>query len=332
MVLAGLGRAQTTPIFNLNVPSTGVLNWGPLVNNNFTSLEAILSGTRTSPGMAFTGPLNFYSGTVANFANECAAIVSDSSGGTVTTISLLRTKDSANVVHDVLCVVTADVGNPTFIGSLIHPTAVSFSRNSAASQGGTGGILESMGTTGGLAVFTNNGGTNRHNIPLSLRGCNGPGPTNCGTDFQMVEDPNSNGKEELIFNWGGDGSPFYTGNVLNSIHPGIWFGGSDASIGAVLGIDRVLGKFSHLTRLETGNTDTWNTVTLTSGTATVTFNRNFTGTVAPVCLVTWQGTGTLTGFLKCTPSGSSGAWAGVTVASTVGTDTAVVGYLILGNP
>lgn len=329
--LASLGMAQTTPTFNFNVPVTGTLNWGPLMNTNFTALEAILSGGRTSPGMAFTGPVNFYSGTVAGFNNECVGIVTDSSGGTVVATPLIRTKDNANLVHDILCVVTTDVANPTFIGSLIAPTAFAFSRNSAASQGGTGGIMESLGSTGGLMVMTNNGGTNRHNA-LNLRACNGPGATNCGTDFQFIEDPTNTAKEEFIFTLVGDGNPLYMGSALNSTNPGIWFGGSDASNNAVLGIDRVLGKFSHLTRLETGNPDTWNKVTLASGTATVTFNRNFTGAVAPVCLATWQGTGTLTGFLKCTLTGGSGAWTGATVASTVGTDTAAVGYLILGNP
>src|SRR6202035_3892513 len=107
----------------------------------------------------------------------------------------LRSIDGASKAHDVLCVGTADPGNPSFIGSMVVPTAFSFSTNSAASQGGTGGLIESLNPTGGIIVITNNGGTTAHNA-INFRHCAGPGVgVGCGTDFQIVEDPASTNKQ-----------------------------------------------------------------------------------------------------------------------------------------
>jgi hypothetical protein len=260
------------------------------------------------------------SGTASSQTNECSAITHDSSGGSaVTAVAVWRTIISS-VGHDVACVVTADATNPGDIGSLIFPSIVAFSTNSAASQI-SAGTLELLNAAGGLLAFTNNGGTTRTNS-INFRACNSAFGS-CGTDVQIIEDSTGTGKEDLRINMQGDGIPFYIGNYLNSAHPGIWLGGSNADSGAVWGIDRVAGSSSHIGRLA-ADTDAWGTVTLSSGTFAFTFNRAFAS--APICFATWQGVGTLTGFVKCVTTTT-----GFTITSSGGTDTAVMAYQILGN-
>jgi hypothetical protein len=43
-LFVAIALAQTTPNLNLNIPAVGTLNWGPLVNANFSSLDSFFSG------------------------------------------------------------------------------------------------------------------------------------------------------------------------------------------------------------------------------------------------------------------------------------------------
>jgi hypothetical protein len=265
--------------------------------------------------------------------NECASVVTDSSGGTVTAVAALRSTDSLVPPkgHDVACVVIADSANPADIGSLVFPYINSFG-SSAASQLTPGGTLEVIQKSNGGAglVLTNasgvaggTGGTRKNFI--NFRACTGPGVgVGCGTDLSFVEDPTGTGQEEFLFALAGGNNPLYFGNRLKSNHPGIYLGSFDASTGAYFGLDNVAGKLDHLVRLS-NNPEMWSTATLVSGTVSVSFGRAFAST--PICFATWQGSGTLTGILQCIPTVS-----GITIKSTVNTDTAVVGYLIVGNP
>lgn len=272
----------------------------------------------------FTLPFYVGSGVPISQTNECGNITTDSSGGSASAAAAIRTINSG-VAHDVLCLITADATHPSAIGSLVFPYFVSFSTNSSMTQF-VAGLLESVSgaATGGGMVLTNNGGVTRSSF-ISFRACNGPAVgQGCGTDFLFYEDPTHSAKEEYLMALTGDGNPMYIGNVLNSNHAGIYFGGSDASTGAVFGIDRALGSQSHIVRLSSF-TDVWGTLTLsTGGTVSLAFNRAYAST--PICIATYQGSGGLTGILSCTPSTT-----GITIASSVTSDRAVVAYEILGN-
>jgi len=73
--------------------------------------------------------------------------------------------------------------------------------------------------------------------------------------------------------------------------------------------------------------DLMGTATLASGTKAITFTTAYTA--APLCLITWNGSGTFTtgASLKCVTTTTT-----ATITSSTGTDTAVVNYLILANP
>jgi hypothetical protein len=247
-------------------------------------------------------PIYLNTGTPTSQGNECASVTTDSSGGAVTAVAAFRVI-VGTVGHDAACVVTVDAANPTDIGSLVWTGINSFSPDSAATQLAPG-IVEAVSTGQPSFITTNNSGTIRSQS-WNMRGCNSPGAS-CGTDLSFTEDPTNAGKEEFYLTLGGDGTPLYIGDVLNSTHPGIWMGGQGAQVSAVFGIDRVLGKSSHIGRLA-DDPDVWDTVTLSSGSATVTFNRAFAST--PLCFVTWQ-SATLSGPLECTPTTS-----GLTISS-----------------
>jgi hypothetical protein len=68
------------------------------------------------------------------------------------------------------------------------------------------------------------------------------------------------------------------------------------------------------------------TCAMTSGTCSAqSFSAGYSNT--PSCTCSWNGSGTLTGLLKCANGVSS-----ITPASTVSTDTAVVAWMCVGNP
>ncbi len=72
------------------------------------------------------------------------------------------------------------------------------------------------------------------------------------------------------------------------------------------------------------NTDFSGTCTLGSTSCSITFVNPFVSN--PVCTVAWE-SGTLTGILKAAVSTTT-----LTITSTVGTDSGVVGYICAGNP
>jgi hypothetical protein len=275
-------------------------------------------------------PVYLKAGTPTSQGNECAAINTESNGttGTVTAIAAFRTIDGAGVGHDLACIITAS-STSFLVGQLIFPGFVSNSTNAVPATVGQG-ALQSTLPGGGLGVLTNNGGVNRVNA-INFRSCALPGCPGIGTDLQFTEDPSATGKEDYLFKLIGGNHPLYFGNRLNAQFPGICLGSSDASTGGVFCLKNVAGKLDHIARLA-ADADMWNSpLTMVAGTVSYPFNGNFTATTPPVCLTTWQGTGTLTGIVKCTVNGSSGAWTGITISSSVNTDTAAMGYEILGN-
>ena len=54
--LSAAADGQVTPNIGLNIPPTGTPNWGPLVNQNFSVLDLLLSGNAPIPGMRFVTP------------------------------------------------------------------------------------------------------------------------------------------------------------------------------------------------------------------------------------------------------------------------------------
>lgn len=278
---------------------------------------------------AFGEPILLNPGLPQSQAKECSSVTTDSSGGTVIAKAVLQSIDANNVGHDVLCVVTQDTAFPRYVGSIVFPYITAFG-NSAASQFSPG-FLEVMSKSPNIVLTNNSGATGGGNrkVTLNWRTCGGPGPTNCGTDAQFQEDPLGTGKEEYLWMNGGADNPLYIGG-LGSNHPGIYFGSSNANVGAPFGFQYNPGGKSFLTRL-IADENVWNGATLSSGTVTVSFANNQTGTAIPKCFITWQGGGTLTGILKCVVNGSTGAWTGITISSSVGTDSAVVAYLIVGD-
>lgn len=269
----------------------------------------------------FTLPTYLGSGVPVSQANECGSITKESDGtsGTATAVAVFRTIISG-VGHDILCIITSS-HTAFLVGQLVFPGFVSNSTNAVPATVGQG-ALQSTLPGGGLGVLTNNGGVNRVNA-INFRSCSLPGCAGIGTDLQFTEDPSQTGKEDYLFELVGGNFPLYMGNRLNAQFPGICLGSSNASTGGYFCLENVAGGLDHINRLSS-NTDMWGTLTLSSGTVGYTFQRVFAS--IPICIATWQGTGTLTGFLKCTPTTS-----GITITSSVGTDSAVVGYQILGN-
>jgi hypothetical protein len=322
-----------------DVPSGGaVLNAGQLAFGAPVSITNYIAQTgdginanwleRLSASMKeFTVPLQFElpnAVSLTSQTNECSKITTDSSGGVVVALPALRSTgtNGANYVgHDVLCVVTQDTAFPSGVGGIIFPHLISVG-NSAVSQltQGTFEVMSSNSNGAGIVLTNNGDSSNRANF-LNFRACNGPGPTNCGTDASFVEDNTKTGKEEWLWKNGGADNPFYIGG-LGSSHPGICLGGSDASVNSPFCLQYNAGHFTHVTR-NAADADVYGSVTLSSGTASYTFNQAFAS--APLCIATWQ-SATLTGFLKCATTTT-----GITVTSSVGTDNAVIAYMILGN-
>lgn len=315
-IFGTLNFVQPGPFLAQGVKQTGTptvgasYDYGAYVDSASIFRCLLFSGTSCALGIS---PIYLNAGTPTSQTNECPAITNDSAGSTtVTAIAVARWIAAGGVAHDVLCLITVDAANPSLVGSLVFPGSVGFSSNSSPSQGA--GAIESLRSTGGLIALTNNGGTNRTNS-INMRACNGPGATNCGTDLLFIEDSTGTGKEEWEFLPGGSASSIYIGG-LGSAHPGVFFGGNVARTNAPFGFDGPsFGNLTHLLRLAADG-DIWNPATLSSGTVTVNFQRNHTGTAKPLCYVTWQGTGTLTGILKCVVNGSAGAWTGITITST----------------
>jgi hypothetical protein len=79
----------------------------------------------------------------------------------------------------------------------------------------------------------------------------------------------------------------------------------------------------------TGNSKNWSdqgSCTMTAGACAAQTLGSGTYSTAPLCTLTWTGTGTLTGILKVASTATT-----VTPTSSVGTDTAVVNYQCWGN-
>lgn len=325
--------AGTTAVWVANV---GGGSFARVRGSSYTSGVATVAinpnSATTLGGVGGTIPiLNSNGVTPASFANECASVTVDTSGNALTAIAFLRTMGNAGVVHDVMCMVTADAVFPSTIGAIVFPFGATISPGAARATAPKNVL--SIANTAGAAVLelSNLTGTNRQNS-INFRTCAGPGGTNCGTDLVILEDPTSTFKEEFLFQLLGGNYPLYMGNVLNSAHGGIMLGGADASCllnvttCASFGLLRPPAgstNSDHLVRLST-HADMWNTATMAAGTVTVTFQSAFTS--APICIATWQGGGVLTGIVKCVTSTTTAV-----LTSSVNTDTAVMGYLILGN-
>lgn len=82
-LMAGLGMAQTTNNLHLAIPPTGTPNWGPLVNQNMVTIDALLAGFQnphTRPG-----DITYWTGSIYatlpgnNSGNNC---LSEDSAGT----------------------------------------------------------------------------------------------------------------------------------------------------------------------------------------------------------------------------------------------------------
>lgn len=56
LVFSSVAIGQVTPNLNLNIPVANTPNWGTLLNNNFGTLDALLSGVTALPALNVTGP------------------------------------------------------------------------------------------------------------------------------------------------------------------------------------------------------------------------------------------------------------------------------------
>jgi hypothetical protein len=59
MALSTFALGQTTPNLGLNIPASNTPNWGTLLNDDFSLLDSLLSGTAPLPGLSVTGPAVF---------------------------------------------------------------------------------------------------------------------------------------------------------------------------------------------------------------------------------------------------------------------------------
>jgi hypothetical protein len=256
--------------------------------------------------------------------NECASVVTDNSGGTVTAVPALRSVDSSNKAHDVACMVTADTTNPADVGSLVFPYINSFSTNSAASQL-TPGVIEAAGAQSLRMVFSNNSGTTRQNSML-WRTCFGGG---CGTDWNWKEDVAGVGNEDWTWIAGSGNAVLYvTGNCLvgcattfKNVAGAKQFLLDDGTHTATTNPEFALvnGHIGHGTA--GSNADNWGTLTCAANTVTYNFTTPLANNAYTLILTDH----TTAGGAKASKLAGS-----FTITCTGTTDT--VDYLVLGNP
>src|SRR5271156_927089 len=150
-------------------------------------------------------PIQISPAPAASQSNECASVISNGAGGTVTASPVLQSTDSTGVGHDVMCVVITST-RAADVGGIVFPYYNSSNPSASASQD-EGGNWEVGGGVGRLTL-SNTAGSNRHNN-FSWRSCAG----GCGTDWSWIEDNASVGNEDMTWLGGTSNAALYiTGN------------------------------------------------------------------------------------------------------------------------
>ena len=130
---------------------------------------------------------------------------------------------------------------------------------------------------------------------------------------------NTTNAGQILFANSNVGTSAYLDSFMNLELIGSGAVGSETGNAAV-----ALLSATHLNQQATGNYA--GTCTMTGGACPAqTISPSYSGT--PVCQCTWNGTGTLTGLIKCIHTASS-----ITPTSTINTDTAHIDWHCDGNP
>ena len=298
---------------------------GPIT---ITGASQSITATLTTAALALSNnaaapPLYLNTGTPTAFGNECAAITTDSSGNSITTAAALRTIDSTNTAHDVMCVVTSTTGAAGNNGAVFLPFVTSV--GVGPSMAGAG-LLEIANTGTPRLILTNTSTTTRRNSINWRSGVGG-----FGTDIQMVEDVASIGNEDMSWLMPSTAAVLYAtfncpagcattfANVAGAKQFLLDDGTHDAKVNPEFGL--VSGHIAH-GAAGTNATDTWGTATCSTNTVTVTFTAAFTTTTYKVLLTDQTSAG---GARVSTKN------LGSFVITCTGASDAV-DYLVLGQP
>ncbi len=290
------------------------------ISTQLNAVALLLTLGSSSQKLVVTGGL-----TPASFANECASVLTGTGSAlsppAVPFIQVIDTTTS--IVHDVVC---RSAG-----AKLAFPLGATFAYsfgNSLSSGNKTFEIASSTAGRNGMTL-TNTNSTSRGNNIL-WRSCNG----GCGTDFNLFEDSQNNGNEDISWQQGTSITNLYfTGNCPvgctlkfgpnNNATGHKQFLISDSGQEAMTNPELALidGHISHGSG--TASPDNWGTVTLAAGTGTYTF---FTAwAAAPLC--SCNNPNQTGAAIACSASATTTV---LTLKSGAGTDT--VNYECRGNP
>jgi hypothetical protein len=112
-LMLGSALAQVTPQLGFNVPATGTLNWGGLINQNFSSLDNYFSALTTVPGIQ---AVKFVMPPSGGFGFGCSDGVLTSPGDAC--LGLAAAGSVANTASQAITFRARDSGNTVRIGSL----------------------------------------------------------------------------------------------------------------------------------------------------------------------------------------------------------------------
>ena len=123
-LLVSCAFAQTTPNMGFNIPNTGKLNWGPLINANFGALDNFLSGQSFIPQLKIQNYVDFNAQASApvNPASGFCRVYFDLNSGNWLGINSTGSPCVAN---------GGGIANPTFTGTVTFPDGSTWTVSSA---------------------------------------------------------------------------------------------------------------------------------------------------------------------------------------------------------
>ena len=219
--------------------------------------------------------------------------------------------------------------SPQYIADSCPNMSVAYAATAGAVTGG-GNIAAGNLTVAGTAQVTGNIGVNITPLSTTQLYLNPPGTDTNGV-YLSSSNLAVNGHafaltgalgfyEDYVMS--GTGAPTLEGKS-NGMQT-TWYSGNETGQTAQVKGSTGAASFAQLNQTASG--DFAGSCTMSSGACTAqSFGAAFNS--APVCTCSWNGTGTLTGGLKCPSTTST-----VTPASSVGTDTAQVNWICAGHP
>ena len=142
--IAGAQTTPTTPQLGFNIPASGTLNWGPLINANFVSLDSMLSGLTVLPKL---NTLNGYAvgGTTVIDVTRNAFLNSLTLTGITGSVQCLHVNASGLVSGT-----GADcgAGGGGGGGAILTPSAIQFGLTSTTTRAVVASDIAALGTLG----------------------------------------------------------------------------------------------------------------------------------------------------------------------------------------